>query len=313
MELRHLRYFVAVASEENVSRAALKLRVSQPGLSRQIHDLEDEIGFLLFERSAKALRLTAAGKTFLEEARAVLLRVEEAVSKARLSAGAMQGEIHVGYAPSLTIRILPQALRTFQATLPKVRVILRDLSTEEMLAQLRENKLHVALMVRPGRSVMGGLAFKELARYPMCVAVAPGHPLAKLKAVALSQIAGEPLIAYNRADYPEYHEAMDKIFAKAKRRSRIVEEHDGVTSIVAAVEAGHGFAFMPSCVSCMVGPRLILIPLERGISPVPVAAVWSADYSNEMVRQFVLAASAAEPYFDDKGAAEKARADQFLL
>ena len=91
---------------------------------------------------------------------------------------------------------------------------------------------------------MGGLAFKELARYPMCVAVAPGHPLAKLKAVALSQIAGEPLIAYNRADYPEYHEAMDKIFAKAKRRSRIVEEHDGVTSIVAAVEAGHELRFV---------------------------------------------------------------------
>jgi DNA-binding transcriptional LysR family regulator len=306
MELRHLRYFVAVASEENVSRAAVKLHVSQPGLSRQIRDLEDEIGFLLFERSAKALRLTAAGRTFLSEARAVLQRAEEAVSKARLSAGAMQGEIYVGYAPSLTIRILPQALRSFQATLPKVRVILRDLSTEEMLMQLRDNKLQVALMVRPGRSVMGGLAFKELARYPMCVAVAPGHPLAKLKSVALAQIADEPLIAYNRTDYPEYHEAMDKIFAKAKRRPKIVEEHDGVTSIVAAVEAGHGFAFMPSCVACMVGARLSLVPLERAIAPVPVAAVWSADYTNEMVRQFVLAASAAEPFFDDKSAVNQA-------
>jgi len=87
MELRHLRYFVAVAEEENVSRAALKLHVSQPGLSRQIRDLEDEIGFQLFERSAKSLRLTAAGKVFLGEARAVLQRASEAVEKARAVSG----------------------------------------------------------------------------------------------------------------------------------------------------------------------------------------------------------------------------------
>src|SRR5256885_6229977 len=101
MELRHLRYFVAVAEAENVSRAALKLRVSQPGVSRQIRDLEEEIGFQLFERSAKSLKLTAAGKIFLTEARAVLQRTEEAIKKARAVADGA-GELHVGYAPSLT-------------------------------------------------------------------------------------------------------------------------------------------------------------------------------------------------------------------
>src|SRR3982751_2734698 len=111
MELRHLRYFIAVADEENVSRAALKLRVSQPGVSRQIRDLEEEIGFQLFERSAKSLRLTAAGKIFLTEARGVLQRAEEAIKKARAVAEGAGGELHVGYAPSLTVKILPQALR----------------------------------------------------------------------------------------------------------------------------------------------------------------------------------------------------------
>jgi DNA-binding transcriptional LysR family regulator len=101
MELRHLRYFVAVAEEENVSRAALKLHVSQPGISRQIHDLEDEIGFQLFERSAKFVRLTRAGKVFLTEARVVLQYADEAVKKARAAAGGTNGEINVGYAPSL--------------------------------------------------------------------------------------------------------------------------------------------------------------------------------------------------------------------
>src|SRR5579859_8153172 len=114
MELRHLRYFVAVAGEENVSRAALKLHVSQPGISRQIRDLEGEIGFQLFERSAKSVRLTPAGMIFLQEARAVLQRAKEAVEKARAADGAASGVINVGYAPTLTVQILPPALRKFQ-------------------------------------------------------------------------------------------------------------------------------------------------------------------------------------------------------
>src|SRR5665213_3635549 len=104
MELRHFRYFVAVAEEENVSRAALKLHVSQPGVSRQIQDLEDEIGFQLFERSAKSLKLTAAGKVFLAEAKSVLLHADDAVKKARAVSGGAGGEINVGYAPPETAR-----------------------------------------------------------------------------------------------------------------------------------------------------------------------------------------------------------------
>src|SRR5580692_10415461 len=114
MELRHLRYFVAVADTENVSRAAIKLHVSQPGLSRQVHDLEEEIGFQLFERSAKSLRLTEAGRVFLVEARLVLQHAEEAVKKARAVAVSVTGELNIGYAPSLTVQILPPALRKFQ-------------------------------------------------------------------------------------------------------------------------------------------------------------------------------------------------------
>src|SRR3974377_182201 len=133
MELRHLRYFVAAAEAENVSKAALRLHVSQPALSRQIRDLEEELGFPLFERSAKAVRLTEAGKTFLSEARAVLQRAEEAVNTARAIATGGRAELHVGYAPSPMVRIMPQALRSFQAQMPKVRVRLHDLSTQEML------------------------------------------------------------------------------------------------------------------------------------------------------------------------------------
>ena len=292
MDLRHFRYFVAVAEAENVSRAALKLHVSQPGLSRQIRDLEDEIGFSLFERSAKALKLTDAGKTFLTEAKSVLLHADDAVKKARAVSGGMNGEINVGYAPSLTVQILPAALRAFQEKFPGVRVALHDLSTEEMLAQLGEKFLQVALTVRPPAKLLRGLKFEELARYAMCVAVAPKHPLAKLKFITLEQIAREPLIAYSRQDYPEYHAMLEKLFAAVGRQPKIVGEHDGVTSIVAAVESGRGLALMPSCVACMVGPRLKLLSLRPALPPIPVGAVWRAESGNELAEKFVAGARA---------------------
>ena len=290
MELRHLRYFVAVAEEENVSRAALKLHVSQPGLSRQIRDLEDEIGFQLFERSAKSLRLTEAGKVFLHEAHAVLLHAEDAVKKARAVSGGTSGEINVGYAPSLTVQILPQALRKFQEQFPNVRVALHDLSTEEMLSQLGEKKLQVALTVKPPAKLLRGLNCAELARYEMCVAVAPKHPLAKLKAISLEQIAAEPLIAYSRKDYPEYHTMLEKLFAPVRRKPRIVGEHDSVTSLIAAVESGCGFALVPSCVACMVGARLKLLPLRPALPPIPVVAIWRNESETELVKSFIAAA-----------------------
>ena len=287
MELRHLRYFVAAAEQENVSRAAAKLHVSQPGISRQIHDLEEEIGFPLFERFAKALKLTDAGRKFLEEARAVLQRADEAVKNARAVAAGAGGEIHVGYAPSLTIQILPRALRAFQSKFPRTRVSLYDSSTEEMLTGLRAGKLQVALMVRPSRKMLRGLQFQELARYPIYAALPPRHPLAASKSVGFEQLAKEPLIAYSRGDYPEYHEMLDELFGKNK--PLIAEEHDGVTSIIAAVESGRGVALVPQCVESLAGLRIKLVPLDPTPQPIPVGAAWKD--SAGIVKEFVAAAS----------------------
>jgi len=288
--LRHLRYFIAAAEEENVSRAALKLHVSQPGVSRQIHDLEDEIGVRLFERSAKSLKLTEAGRVFLAGAKSVLERADGAVKQARAAAGA-GGELHVGYAPSLTVKILPRALRLFQARYPGVRVALHDLSTEEMLARLGEGKLQVALTTQPQAKLLRGLAFRLLASYAMCVAVAPNHPLAKSKSLTLAQLAGEPLIGYRRADYPDYHEHLGRIFAPAGGAPRVAEEHDGIASIIAAVEAGRGYALVPDSFECMVGPRLKIIPLNPRGELIPVGAIWKKGPASPAAEAFVEAAA----------------------
>ncbi len=274
MELRHLRYFVRVAEEENVSRAALKLHVSQPALSRQVRDLEEELGFPLLERTAKSVRLTPAGRVFLVEARAALRRVEEGVQAARAVATGQRGELHVGYAPSLTARILPPALRAFQAEFPKVRVRLHDLSTEEMLAGLRAGELQLAFIVRLGPKMLRGLRFEELARDSFCLAVAPGHPLARRRTVSLAQVAREPLVTYSRKDYPEAHHQLEDLFAAIGHKPRIVEEHDSVSSLIAGIEAGAGVAIVPESLTCTAGPRLKLIPFSPPLQPLIIGAAW---------------------------------------
>ncbi|MGB8167750.1 MAG: LysR substrate-binding domain-containing protein [Chthoniobacteraceae bacterium] len=291
MELRHLRYFVAVAEAENVTRAAAKLRVAQPAVSRQIRDLEDELGVALLERTAKTVRLTEPGRLFLAEARLVLQRVDEAVATVRAAADGTEGELHVGYAPSLTVEILPRALRRFHSEFPKVRVSLHDFSTEEMLAGLREGRLQVALMVSPADDQLQGLRFHELARYPMCVAVAPNHPFARKQSVTLAKLATEPLIAYSRNDYPEYHDMLAALFAPTGRAPSIAEEHDSVTSLIAAVEAGRGFALVPSCMACMVGPRLKILPLTPASPPLRVGAVSREGHISLVVKNFIAAAT----------------------
>src|SRR6266511_1103319 len=146
MVLRHLRYFVTVAEEENVTRAAARLHVSQPPLSRQIRDLERELGVSLFDRSANGLRLTEAGQTFLAEARAVLQRADEAVDLVKAVALGKRGKVRVGHA-SATVEMLRRALRSFSRAHPHVAVELREMTSQGMLRGLRDRTLDVALTV----------------------------------------------------------------------------------------------------------------------------------------------------------------------
>jgi DNA-binding transcriptional LysR family regulator len=290
MELRHLRYFVAVAEEQNVTRAAARLHVSQPPLSRQIRDLEEELDIALFEHGAKSVRLTEAGKVFLVEARAVLQRVEEAVQVAKAVATGKQGEIHVGYAPSLTVELLPRTLRVFQETHPGVRVQLHDLSTQEMLRELRNGKLHVALVVQVSPKVLAGFVFEELQRHAVCVAVHPAHPLARARKIGLAQIANERFITFTLAEYPEYHAWMADLFAPIHKTPQIVEEHDSATSLIAAVEAGRGVALVAKSFDCLSGPRLKVRPLQPAPPPLIVGIAYKNEGQSAATKNFIAAA-----------------------
>jgi DNA-binding transcriptional LysR family regulator len=269
------------------------LHVSQPALSRQIRDLEDELGIALLHRGAKSVRLTEAGKVFLTEARAVVQRADEAVQMVKAVASGQRGEIHVGYAPSLTVELLPRTLKVFQEANPGVRVQLHDMSTQEMLRGLREGPLHVALLVQVSPNVMTDLAFQELRRYAVCVAVHPAHPLARARKLGLEQIAKERLIAFTLADYPEYHAWIADLFAPFPRPPQIVEEHDSATSLIAAVEAGRGIALVSQGFDCLAGPRLKIRPLQPPPPPLVVGIARHKQMNSTATEKFIAAARLA--------------------
>lgn len=287
MELRHLRYFVAVAKEENVSRAALKLHVSQPGLSRQIRDLENELGFLLLERSAKSVRLTEAGRVFLVESQAVLRRADEAVEAARAVASGRREELNVGYAPMPTVRFLPPALRAFQKQFAGVRVKLHDLSPEAMLAGLHGGRLQLAFLVRPTRAMLRDLHFEEFACDPLRLAVGSNHPLARLRSISVKEIKNHSLVAYNRREYPEYHAYLEALFGGVKARPPIIEECDDGVGLVTALEIGPGVAILPQSLELTAGPRIKLIPITPAPTPLVIGAAWLPKRITSAAEQFL--------------------------
>jgi DNA-binding transcriptional LysR family regulator len=198
--------------------------------------------------------------------------------------------LNIGYAPSLTVELLPRALRRFQESNPGVKVTLHDLSTEAMLAGLLEQRLHLAMMLRPSAKIRRGLVFESLARYAVCVAVHPSHPLASAKKIGLGKLVAERLIVYTRQDYPEYHDWLADLFRPLGAMPPIGEEHDSVTSLIASIEAGRGVAIVPECLACLAGPRLKLRPLAVKLEPFDVGLTRCSGTPGDLVARFVEAA-----------------------
>lgn len=288
MELRHFRYFIAVAELLNFTKAAARLRVAQPALSRQIRDLEGELGVPLFERNSRFVRLTDAGEGFLIDARDVLLRADAAARTVHAFAVGERGEVRVGYAPSLTVEVLPQALCAFEKHCPSVRVTLRDLSGQEMLLGLREGRLDASLTVEPPAKQMRGLAFVRLRSYPVCIAVNRSHRLARKRRIDLAALRGERLIVYSHSEYPEYHGWLNTLFDGAIRNALAQgEDHDNGSSIVAAVEAGRGVAIVPSIFSSVAGQRIVFRQLHPSPEPLVVGLAYHRRNLGPAARQFV--------------------------
>jgi DNA-binding transcriptional LysR family regulator len=278
MELRQLRYFVAVAEEGNISRAAKKIFLTQPALSRQIKALEDEIGQPLLVRQAHSFGLTPAGEALVREARELLQHAEEVLERVRAAGRGVR--IRVGYAPSLAAGILSAAVQAFTQTHANARVELFDLSTKEMLAGLEGAGLDVALTVEPGNASRG-LKWTPLVRTPWQLAVNRNDPLARRSRITPVEVARAPLLVFCQRDYPEYWDTITGWLRGHRLRPRIAGEYDGVDSLMAAVESGLGVAMVTIRAGRLVPERVRLKPLSDAPAPLCIAAGFRVDRADD--------------------------------
>lgn len=278
MELRQLRYFVAVAETGNISRAAQKIFLTQPALSRQIKTLEEEIGQCLLERHAHSIRLTPAGETMLREAREVLQHAEQAIERVRASATG--GRLRIGYAPSLASGMLSPAVANFTQVHPGTRVEMFDLSTGEMLSGLEAGKLDVIVTVTQAGETRG-LKWTPLVRSPWRLAVSSSHRLARRPRVTPVEVARESLLVYRQHDYPEYWEAITQWLQENGVRAKITGEYDGANSLLAAVESGLGVAIVTTRMAHLFPNRVRMKILTAAPKPLCIGAGYRADRSDD--------------------------------
>lgn len=278
MELRQLRNFVAVAETGNISTAAKKIFLTQPALSRQIKALEDELGQPLLERSAHSIRLTPVGERLLPEARELLRHADEV--RERLRASAQGVRLRVGYAPSLASGIMAVAVADFSQTHPGAQVELLDLTPVEMLGGLEGNKLDIALLAASGAKSRG-LTWNHLLRAEWRLAVNRRHPLARRQRISPADAAKEPLLVFNRRDYPGYGGIVTAWLRRHRLPPEIAGEYDGAESLIAAVESGLGVALVTTrSVRHFVG-RVHFKTLTHEPDAVSIAAVCRTERSGE--------------------------------
>lgn len=260
MELRHLRYFVAVASHGSFNRAADMLNLTQPPLSRQVRDLEDELGVPLLVRGSNSVKLTEAGELFYEEAREVLARADDAVRRVRGETG--KEVLRVGYAPSMTTGILSAALAKFQSTESRVRIELADLSSREINEMAAAGRLD--LVISPGASVAKGIPgflLTELRRLQLVLVMPEKHPLAKLKRVPVLKLHHLPLVGLAKDNYPEYVPSLRGIFKPYGVSLRFMSlVNDGVSTLFEELEAQHAAAVLSEGIAGIMPRTLVVRP-----------------------------------------------------
>lgn len=287
MELRHLRNFLEVAKLENISRAAENLNLSQPPLSKQMQQLEEEMEVDLFKRTGKSLALTEAGRFFHSEIEKLLDDLGTIIAETKVVAGTSSGEIKVGYAPSLTVKILPHALEVFKKASPKFKVSLLDLGTNEILNGLKNGVIDVGLLVYPGKKSLHGLEYKQLQELGAVVLLPINHPLANRKKIKIDELDSDETLTLTRKDYPEYRVWLAKLFGSARKKPNVVEEHDSINSLMAAVQAGRGIAYGGIGIKDLAGSRLRVVELAEPAQPIKTGVVWKSNANNPATEVFV--------------------------
>ncbi|WP_299626230.1 LysR substrate-binding domain-containing protein [Pelagibius sp.] len=276
MDLRHLRYFVTVAEEGHITRAAERLGIQQPPLSQQIRALEEELEVQLFRRKPRGVEMTEAGKALLVDARRILDEVEGALSRAKRTARGEQGRLEVGFTSSAPFHpFVPRVIRLFRENHPKVSLVLEESGTSNLVAALRAERLDVAF-IRSAMPKGEGIRVYPLLDEEMFAALPKGHPLARARNehLKLTYLAAEPLVLYRRASGPGLHDGIVAACRTAGFNPRIVQEAPRITSTLNLVAAGLGASLVPESLRRMRLEGVVFRPLAprpRLVAPLRLA------------------------------------------
>jgi LysR family hca operon transcriptional activator len=265
MELRHLRYFVAVAEELNFTRAAQRLNTAQPSLSQQIRRLEDELSVPLFARTQRSVALTEAGKVFLADARRILAGVERAAQRA---VQAQQGKfinMAVGIVPAAEIKILPKLVPMLERKLPRVRWAFHNVPSAEQKRMLAAGSLDIGLLRGP---LLDPRLDVEIVLWEKLVVGLPSrHPLARKKTVTVRQLNDLPFIMVSRKGSPELHDAVRAFCESSGLHPRVAQQADNVLGNLNMIRAGLGFALLPDYATSILPHGVVVKPLAWNPPP----------------------------------------------
>lgn len=285
IELRHLRYFIAVAEELHFGRAAERLHMAQPPLSQQIRQLEDQLGFQLFYRTKRSVQLTEAGQVFLQSSLKLLQQLEQAIETGRQVSRGEKGQLVIGFVSSAAYNVLPVILRSFRSQVPAVRLELHELPTNEQLEWLREGKIDVGLLRPPIEDK--SLNLMTIVREPMVVALPESHAFVPQNQIALSSLANEDFILFPRPLSPRAYDQIISLCQQAGFSPNVVQEAMQMQTIVSLVAGGIGVAIVPVSLQNMQRTGVVYRPLEEPAPCAEIALVWRHNDLSPCVQQFL--------------------------
>ena len=288
MEMRQLRYFVAVGEEQHFGRAARRLRIVQPAISRQIQNLEREIGFELFERLPRSVKITEAGSVFLDAARRAIEEIGHATERAKRVASGQSGTLRIGFVESISWQgIIPDSLRDFRLRQPDAELQLRSMKTIDQIPALHAGSLDAGFGL-PIADPEHGLASLQTGLIGQILAVPNGHPLTKKKHVRLKDLIDIPFVLFPRWAIPNAYDQLIAACARGGLKTINVVQHTAVeTMMLSLVQCGVGVSFISTAARWRCPPGVTLLPVVDLKITFPYALMWNKDNNSPILAKLI--------------------------
>jgi DNA-binding transcriptional LysR family regulator len=286
MELRHLRYFVAVAEELHFNRAAERLHIAQPPLSQQIKQLETELGVELFHRRTKRqVQLTEAGQVLLQATYPILAQLEQAISDTQRAGRGETGSLTIGFISSVVYDVLPAILQRFRQHFPQVDLVLQELTTTQQEEALQNQRIEVGFCHLPLKDT--SLVSETILEEPLVVVLPATHPLATETILSACSLADESFILFPRHLGPGLYDQIISFCKQANFSPKVMQEAIQMQTIIGLISAEMGVALVPASLQNLQRSGVVYKPLQEATPQVETAVVWRSDSSSSVLREFL--------------------------